>query len=143
MLGTTVTPQASPEISRPLLRLPEITLVWTVWLPPVEVIRMPLLPLAAMPAKASMPAKVLSVLKPLAVSATSMPLLALPPITLPSGMTPPTWVLRDEPSISTPSCRWRRSLALSAPTPAKLARIVTWSELVTWMPLPPLPLTTL
>ena len=143
MLGTTVTPQASPEISRPLFRLPEITLVWTVWLPPVEVIRMPLLPLAAMPAKASVPAKVLSVLKPLAVSATSMPLLALPPITLPSGMTPPTWVLRDEPSISTPSLPLATMLALSAPTPAKLARIVTWSELVTWMPLPPLPLTTL
>ena len=52
MLGTTVTPEASPAISRPLFRLPESTLVWTVWLPPVEVISMPSLPLGATPTKA-------------------------------------------------------------------------------------------
>ena len=103
MLGTIVTPQASPAISMPLSRLPEMTLVWTVWLPPVEVISMPLLPLGAMPSKASMPAKVLNVMKPLAVSATSMPLLALPRDHVAERDDAADLVLRDEPSISTPS----------------------------------------
>ena len=102
MLGTTVTPEASPEISMPLFRLPEKTLVRTVWLPPVEVIRRPSLPLGAAPWKASRPPKVLKVVKPLAVSATSMPFSPLPAETLPSGMTPPTVVFLDEPSTRMP-----------------------------------------
>ena len=123
--------------------MPAITLVWTVWLPPVEVISIPFLPLGAMPKKAVMPAKVLRVLKPLAVPATSIPFSTLPETTLPSGMTPPTWVLREEPSIRMPSRLLPTTVALSAPRPTKLAWIVTWSESVTRMPLPSLPPTTL
>ena len=78
-----------------------------------------------------MPAKVLSVLNPLAVSVTSMPFSVLPDTTLPSGITPPTCVLRDEPSIRMPSPALPTMTALLAPVPTKLARIVTWSESVT------------
>ena len=51
MLGSTVTPDASPPISMPLFVLPENTLVWTSMLPPVEVISIPSLPLAALAAE--------------------------------------------------------------------------------------------
>ena len=51
--------------------------------------------------------------------------------------------VRDEPSIRMPSSALATMAALFAPMPTKLARIVTLSESVTWMPLPPLPLTTL
>ena len=51
--------------------------------------------------------------KPDAVSATSMPFNVLPEMTLPSGMTPPTVVFCDEPLISMPSPALPTDVALS------------------------------
>ena len=72
-----------------------------------------------------------------------MPLLLLPEITLPSGITPPTCVLLEEPDTSRPSPRLATTLALLAPAPMKLAWTVVSLELVIRRPLPPLPLSTL
>ncbi len=57
----------------------------------------------AAPPKAKTPPKVLNETNPLALSFTSMPFWLLPEITLPSGITPPTWVFCDVPETSRPS----------------------------------------
>ena len=66
MLGSTVTPDASPDSSMPLLVFPEKTLVWTVLLPPVEVMSRPSSPFGAAPPNPYRPPKVLKVMTGLA-----------------------------------------------------------------------------
>ena len=90
MSGSTVTPDALPPSSMPLLRLPENTLVRTRLPPPVAVISRPSRPFGAAPLKASSPPKVLNVVNPLTRPVTSIPLRPLPADTFPSGITPPT-----------------------------------------------------
>jgi len=77
----------------PLPLLPEIIQVRTVLLPPVEVMRIPSSPLGEGKVwNAAIPPNVLKEMKLLTVPATQIPLSVLPEMTLPSGMTPPTWV---------------------------------------------------
>ncbi len=142
-VSVTCTPVALPPSSIPLPRLPETMLVRIRLFPPLEVIRIPSSRFGAAPANAKIPAKVLNEMNPLALSRTSMPLRLLPEITLPSGITPPTCVLRDVPETSSPSPPLATTVALLAPTPRKLAWTIVLLELVIRRPLPPLPLSTL
>ena len=103
----------------PLRRLPENTLVRARLPPPVEVISRPSLPFGAAPLNASRPPKVLKVVKPWARPATSMPLRPLPAETFPSGITPPTWVLAEDPSTRMPSSLLATVVVLLAPMPKK------------------------
>ena len=64
MLGSTVTPVASPPRWIPLPKFPEATLVRRRLFPPVEVTKIPSSPLGAATPKANRPAKVLKETKP-------------------------------------------------------------------------------
>jgi len=90
-----------------------------------------------------MPTKLLKATKPLAWPAISRPCRLLPEFTLPSGIGPPTTVPAEVPLTRIPLPPLATTVALSAPTPVKLAWTVVWLELVTRRPLPPLPESTL
>ena len=99
--------------------------------------------MGAAPLNASSPPKVLNVTNPCAVPVTSMPFRPLPADTLPSGMTPPTCVLAEEPPTRMPSPRLPSGVVLFAPMPKKLPCTVTLFVLVTCRPLRWLALITL
>lgn len=82
---------------------------------------MPFSPFGAAPLNASRPPKVLKVVNPLALPFTAMPLRVLPAITLPNGMTPPTWVSAESPSTRRPFLPLPNSVVLFAATPRKFA----------------------
>jgi len=105
--------------------------------------RQPSRPFGAAPLNASSPPKVLKVMKWLAFPATSMPLSLLNPVTLPSGMTPPTTVPFEEPLTAMPLRPLATVLVLLAPTPKKFPWTLVPLASVTSRPLSRLPLITL